>query len=138
MERESLEELRVRLLGDPRVQQMVAHRAYEIYAMRGHEAGREAEDWFRAESEILAILIEEESRRREDERPTLPRPTPAEPASRRRPRLTTTAKPKSVEDAGKSARRKKAESKSEKPKSKKPRKEGAGGKSPKRRPETET
>jgi hypothetical protein len=29
-------------------------RAYEIYAQRGYTNGREAEDWFEAEREVLA------------------------------------------------------------------------------------
>lgn len=63
MSRESKEELRQRLLGDHQVQQMIAMRAYEIYLQRGGEPGREADDWFMAESEVLSFLIDEESRR---------------------------------------------------------------------------
>lgn len=35
---------------------LIAARAYEIYQLRGGEPGREAEDWFLAEQEILAGL----------------------------------------------------------------------------------
>src|SRR5215216_184092 len=62
MSRESTEELRQRLLRDERVQELISRRAYEIYVMRGGQPGGEAHDWFQAESEILSILIEEESR----------------------------------------------------------------------------
>lgn len=62
MTRESLEELRGRLLRDPEVQTMIRMRAYEIYRIRGEEPGRQAEDWFQAQGEVLEFLIEEESR----------------------------------------------------------------------------
>ena len=62
MSRESTEELRRRLLKDKQVQELISRRAYEIYVMRGGQPGGEAQDWFQAESEILYILIEEESR----------------------------------------------------------------------------
>src|SRR5215216_3556411 len=62
MSRESTEELRQRLLRDERVQELISRRAYEIYVMRGGQPGGEAHDWFQAESEILSILIDEESR----------------------------------------------------------------------------
>ena len=63
MKPESTEELRRRLLQDEQVQTMISMRAYEIYKMRGSQPGRDAEDWFRAEHEILTFLIQEESRR---------------------------------------------------------------------------
>jgi hypothetical protein len=63
MSRESIEELRARLLRDPEIQTMIKMRAYEIYQLRGGEPGYQAEDWFRAEGEVLEFLIEEESRR---------------------------------------------------------------------------
>lgn len=63
MSRESIEELRQRLLRDERVRELITRRAYEIYVMRGGKPGGEGQDWFQAESEILSILIEEESRR---------------------------------------------------------------------------
>lgn len=62
MTRESIEELRGRLLRDPEVQTMIRMRAYEIYRIRGGEPGRQAEDWFQAQGEVLEFLIEEESR----------------------------------------------------------------------------
>jgi hypothetical protein len=61
MTRDSLEELRERLLGQHNVQQMIQVRAYEIYQMRGGQPGGEAHDWFRAESEVLAFLLADES-----------------------------------------------------------------------------
>jgi hypothetical protein len=63
MKPESTEDLRRRLLRDEQVQMMISMRAYEIYKMRGSEPGHDAEDWFRAENEILTFLIQEESRR---------------------------------------------------------------------------
>jgi len=63
MSRESIEELRARLLRDPEIQTMIKMRAYEIYQLRGGEPGHQAEDWFQAEGEVLEFLIEEESRR---------------------------------------------------------------------------
>ena len=66
MSRESTEELRQRLLRDERVRELISRRAYEIYVMRGGRPGGEGHDWFQAESEILSILIEEESRRADE------------------------------------------------------------------------
>src|ERR1043166_5699483 len=63
MSRESIEELKARLLSDSEVQMMIRMRAYEVYLMRGGQPGGQAEDWFRAESEVLSFLIEEEKRR---------------------------------------------------------------------------
>ncbi len=63
MKPESTEDLRRRLLQDDQVQVMISMRAYEIYKMRGSQPGHDAEDWFRAENEILTFLIQEESRR---------------------------------------------------------------------------
>jgi hypothetical protein len=63
MKPESTENLRRRLLQEEQVQMMISMRAYEIYKMRGSEPGHDAEDWFRAENEILTFLIQEESRR---------------------------------------------------------------------------
>lgn len=76
MKPESIEELRERLLREEQVKEMISMRAYEIYQMRGAHPGREAEDWLRAENEILSFLIQEESRRsREQEE------SPQEPAT---------------------------------------------------------
>ncbi|HJQ24600.1 MAG TPA: DUF2934 domain-containing protein [Blastocatellia bacterium] len=67
MSRESTEALRARLLADPEVQLMIRMRAFEIYQMRGDQPGNPAGDWFRAESEVLAFLIDEENRRAAEE-----------------------------------------------------------------------
>lgn len=61
MARETLESLRARLLSAHGVQTMIRMRAYEIYQMRGGQPGGEAQDWFHAESEVLAYLIANES-----------------------------------------------------------------------------
>ena len=66
MTRESLEELRERLLDQQTVQQMIQMRAYEIFQMRGGQPGAEAQDWFHAEGEVLAFLIAHESAREDD------------------------------------------------------------------------
>lgn len=62
MSKETLEELREKLLRQHNVQQMIQMRAYEIYQMRGGQPGGEAHDWFHAESEVLAFLLADESR----------------------------------------------------------------------------
>ena len=54
--------IREQLLRSDEVREMVSMRAYEIFVNRGGEPGREAEDWFQAEHEIVTILIEEENR----------------------------------------------------------------------------
>jgi DUF2934 family protein len=69
MSRESTDALRARLLDDPEVQLMIRMRAFEIYQMRGGEPGNPATDWFRAESEVLEFLIDEENRRAAEEAP---------------------------------------------------------------------
>lgn len=61
MNREKVEELRERLLTNEGVNKMIAMRAYEIYQQRGGRPGNPAEDWLRAESEVLAYLIEQEA-----------------------------------------------------------------------------
>lgn len=61
MNREKVEELRERLLGNEGVTKMISMRAYEIYQQRGGRPGNPAEDWLRAESEVLAYLIEQEA-----------------------------------------------------------------------------
>lgn len=65
MTREKVEDLRERLLRDEQVQRLIRMRAYEIYKQRGGRPGNPAEDWVRAESEVLAYVIEEESKRTE-------------------------------------------------------------------------
>ncbi|MGH9405762.1 MAG: DUF2934 domain-containing protein [Terriglobia bacterium] len=42
-----------------RVRDFIAHRAYERYARRGYDGGRELEDWFEAEAELSSLLGEE-------------------------------------------------------------------------------
>jgi hypothetical protein len=66
MTRETLEELRERLLRRHNVQQMIEVRAYEIFQMRGGQPGADAQDWFHAEGEVLAFLIARESAREDD------------------------------------------------------------------------
>lgn len=34
------------------IDEVIRHRAYELYEERGREDGRDLEDWFRAEAEI--------------------------------------------------------------------------------------
>jgi Protein of unknown function (DUF2934) len=34
--------------------EVIAHRAYELYVERGSEAGKDVEDWVRAEKELAA------------------------------------------------------------------------------------
>ena len=52
--------LKEQLLSDPEVHRRVAHRAYEIYLeRREYRIAHPAEDWLRAESEVLPRLIEE-------------------------------------------------------------------------------
>ena len=80
MASETLEELRERLLCQQGVQQMIQARAYEIYRMRGGQPGGEAQDWFRAEGEVLAFLIANESTQENEqpfEEPSVASVTPA-------------------------------------------------------------
>jgi hypothetical protein len=67
MSRESTDDLKTRLLADSEVQLMIRMRAFEIYQMHGGHGGSAADDWFRAESEVLAFLIAEEGRRSAEE-----------------------------------------------------------------------
>jgi hypothetical protein len=54
-----IEQLKEQLLSDPEVRRMVGRRAHEIYLeRRDSRAAHPAEDWLRAESEILPRLIE--------------------------------------------------------------------------------
>jgi hypothetical protein len=105
MTRESLEELRERLLDQQSVQQMIQIRAYEIYQMRGGQPGAEAQDWFYAEGEVLAFLIANESAREDDiqdvesaHAASASEPQPAAAATRKSgPRVT--AKPAKAKQA---------------------------------------
>ncbi len=67
MTREKAEDLRERMLRDEHVQRLIRMRAYEIYKERGGRHGNPTEDWLRAESEVLAYMIEEETKRRSKE-----------------------------------------------------------------------
>jgi len=49
--------LREQLLRDESVQQAIATRAYEIYVSRGYQDGRDIEDWFQAEHEVIERLV---------------------------------------------------------------------------------
>jgi hypothetical protein len=69
---------------------MIQVRAYEIYLMRGGHPGREAQDWFHAESEVLAFLLADESSRDDDQQYENSAPAPAAPVDR-----PVTDKPKS-------------------------------------------
>jgi hypothetical protein len=69
MSTESVEEIRQRLLRDENVRHMISVRAYEIYERRGGVPGHDVEDWFQAENEILAVLIEQEKRRAVEQAP---------------------------------------------------------------------
>lgn len=92
MTTESLEELRQRLLRDESVREMISARAYEIYRMRGVQPGGPAQDWFQAESEVLAFILAHypEQPEKEAERIAAPAIThdPPEPATpkKRKPR----------------------------------------------------
>ncbi|HLG17994.1 MAG TPA: DUF2934 domain-containing protein [Blastocatellia bacterium] len=121
MDRESLEQLRERLLGDERVRSMIEMRAYEVYEQRGGAPGDEAADWFQAESEILVLLIEEQSKRAEEAQPGVAEPSPATPPgleSAVRVKSITRRKPKASGDDGEKESKKKKKGQSEK--SKKP------------------
>lgn len=107
MAKETLEELRERLLRQHNVQKMIQVRAYEIYQMRGGQPGREAQDWFHAESEVLAFLFADETARDDDH--TRAEPTGSESAANA-PAAPVTKKPKS------GARRKSSEAKATAPK----------------------
>jgi HSP20 family molecular chaperone IbpA len=48
------------------IENQIAHRAYELFQVRGCEHGHDWEDWFRAESEVLrpvSVAISESSQR---------------------------------------------------------------------------
>jgi hypothetical protein len=61
MAKESIQDLRVRLLRDEQVHTMIRMRAFEIYQDRGGQPGNAQHDWLQAENEILTYLIREES-----------------------------------------------------------------------------
>jgi len=102
MTTESLEELRERLLRQTSVQQMIQVRAYEIYQMRGSQPGGDAQDWFHAESEVLAFLLAGESAAEdENENPVSVAETPAEapPEKKQKPSKARTSKPAQAKSA---------------------------------------
>lgn len=106
MARETLEDLRERLLRQHNVQQMIQVRAYEIYRMRGGQPGGEAQDWLHAEGEVLAFLIAHESAR-EDERAeaeiaateSAAEARQAKAPATRKPRAQAKAKPSTAKQA---------------------------------------
>jgi hypothetical protein len=51
--------IRQQLISDPEVHDTIAQRAFEIYVHRHGGPGSAAEDWLRAESEILPRLVHE-------------------------------------------------------------------------------
>jgi hypothetical protein len=51
--------IKQQLVSDPQVRDLVARRAFEIYVHRQGGPGSAAEDWLRAESEILPRLVDE-------------------------------------------------------------------------------
>ena len=114
MSRESLEELRERLLRDEHAQELIRMRAFEIYKLRGGQPGGEAHDWFQAENEVLTFLIDEESRRAADlnaNAPTKPSDEPKKPGKRATSKTTGASKVKASEKpASKRASKKPASS----------------------------
>jgi hypothetical protein len=48
-------------LSPEEVSARIEARAYAIYESRGHEHGRDLEDWLQAESDILLLLLLEDS-----------------------------------------------------------------------------
>ena len=113
MTRESLEELRERLLRQHNVQRMIQIRAYEIYQMRGGHPGGEAQDWFQAEGEVLAFLLADESAREDDVAKAVSanaEQAPVAPATTatKKPRSRAGAKPKNPKAAPKKATAKRA------------------------------
>lgn len=108
--KESIEEIRARLLRDRNVIENIQVRAYEIWILRGRIEGRQHEDWLLAENEVLNFLVEQELKQASQEspapvaEPAAVEETPAEPAAVKKPRKA--AAPKSA--ATKSSSRKKA------------------------------
>ena len=126
MTTESLEELRQRLLHDESVQEMIHARAFEIYHMRGVQTGSAAQDWFQAESEVLAFLLAHQPEQVTEEEPVAATPTVAALSE-----ATTSKKRKPRSASKQTATKKAATTKQTKPKkapvskskSKRPRKE---------------
>jgi DUF2934 family protein len=131
---ESLEELRYRLLRNESVQEMIRARAYEIYHLRGIQPGGAAQDWFQAESEVLAFLLAhhpEHVPETEDEpgaAPSITAPPDTAAPKKRKSRSTSSlaSGSKTKETTAKKAATKRSKSKKAsvaKPKSKRSRKE---------------
>jgi cobalamin biosynthesis Mg chelatase CobN len=53
------DKIKEQLISDPEVRDRIARRAYEIYVERRGRPGHPAEDWLRAEGEVLPGLMEE-------------------------------------------------------------------------------
>lgn len=49
-----------------RVLEMISVRAYELYELRGRQAGQDLEDWLEAEREILSGIRERQEREAQD------------------------------------------------------------------------
>ncbi|MEW6128219.1 MAG: DUF2934 domain-containing protein [Acidobacteriota bacterium] len=58
--KETIEQIRQRLLNDGKVNQIIQQRAYEIWLLRGRQIGRDREDWLLAENEVLNFFVEQE------------------------------------------------------------------------------
>jgi len=135
MTSEILEELRQRLLRNESVQEMIRARAYEIYHMRGIQPGGAAQDWFQAESEVLAFLLAHHPEQVTEEEVEQIAATPmvdalseATTPKKRKPRATSNSTSSSTteETAAKKAATKRSKAKKtsvSKPTSKRPRKE---------------
>ena len=126
MTRETLEELRERLLRQHNVRQMIQVRAYEIYLMRGSQPGGEAQDWFHAEHEVLAFLLADESTREDEQSAVTSEAAPAPSAPAAAPTLKkavkrTSGKPADGKATAPKAPAKRAAPKKAEPKSKSPR-----------------
>ena len=44
------------------IREQIARRAYEVYAARGGQDGRDMDDWLQAEREVMAELEQQERR----------------------------------------------------------------------------
>lgn len=54
-----VEKIREQLRTDADLRERVAWRAFEIFASRGYQGGRDMDDWLRAEDEVLQQIIDE-------------------------------------------------------------------------------
>jgi hypothetical protein len=69
--KETIDEIRARLLRDENVVENIQFRAYEIWILRGRVDGRQTEDWALAENEVLNFLVEQELKKAAAEAPEL-------------------------------------------------------------------